>query len=152
VHPALQQLLAQLDRERLAREYVLARLNRAEVEAMLAAIFAEQSVVPGELLELLATLTDGNPFFLEEVLKSLLTSGGITFTDSGWIRLLPAAPTDRQLAVYRRRCSNAPDACGHQRGGYSPWRRWPDGASRSPCSSACSPAQTPRWWRCSKKW
>ena len=41
VHPGLQHLLAQLDRERLVGEYVLARLTRSEIEAMLHAIFAE---------------------------------------------------------------------------------------------------------------
>ena len=101
VHPGLSQLLAQLDRERLVREYVLKRLSSVEVEAMLLAIFAEQRVVPGELREMLYTLTDGNPFFLEEVLKSLLTSGGITFTDSGWVRLLPSSSPDRHLSIPR---------------------------------------------------
>lgn len=102
VHPALQRLLAQLDRERLAHEYVLARLNRPEVEAMLSAIFAKQNVGKGDLLEPLYTLTDGNPFFLEEVLKSGLSSGAITFTDNGWVHLLPAAaPADRQFAIPR---------------------------------------------------
>ena len=91
VHPGLGHLLAQLDRERLAWEYVLTRLTRSEVEAMLRAIFAEPRVLPGELREMLSTLTDGNPFFIEEVLKSLLTSGGITFTDSGGVHLLPSA-------------------------------------------------------------
>jgi DNA-binding CsgD family transcriptional regulator len=101
VHPGLQHLLAQLDRERLAWEYVLARLTRSEVEAMLHAIFAEQRVLPGELREMLSTLTDGNPFFIEEVLKSLLTSGGITFTDSGWMRLLLSAAPDGHLSIPR---------------------------------------------------
>jgi len=101
VHPGLLHLLAQLDRERLAREYVLARLTRSEVEAMLQAIFAEQRVLPDELGETLSTLTDGNPFFIEEVLKSLLTSGGITFTDSGWMRLLLSAAPDGHLSIPR---------------------------------------------------
>jgi DNA-binding CsgD family transcriptional regulator len=91
VHPGLQHLLAQLDRERLAGEYVLARLTNSEVEAMLHAIFAEQRVLPDQLREMLSNLTDGNPFFIEELLKSLLTSGRITFTDSGGVRLLPSA-------------------------------------------------------------
>jgi predicted ATPase len=101
VHPVLQHLLAQLDRERLAGEYVLARLTRSEVEAMLHAIFAEQRVIPSELREMLSTLTDGNPFFIEEVLKSLLTSGGITFTDSGWMRLQLSAAPDGHLSIPR---------------------------------------------------
>ena len=101
VHPVLQHLLAQLDRERLAGEYVLAHLTRSEVEAMLQAIFVEQRGIPDELRELLYTLTDGNPFFIEEVLKSLLTSGRITFTDSGWMRLQTSAAPDGHLSIPR---------------------------------------------------
>src|SRR5579871_3079794 len=101
VSPDLLHLLAHLDRERLAREYPLARLSRAEVEAMLHAIFAEQPVVGGELLEMLSTLTDGNPFFVEEVLKSMLTSGRIAITDSGWVHLLPAPAEVRRFAIPR---------------------------------------------------
>ncbi len=101
VHPVLQHLLAQLDRERLAGEYVLAHLTRSEVEAMLQAIFVEQRGIPDELRELLYTLTDGNPFFIEEVLKSLLTSRRITFTDSGWMRLQTSAAPDGHLSIPR---------------------------------------------------
>ena len=99
VNPRLSRWLAQLDRERFSQEVTLARLTRSETEAMLRAIFAAQQVISGELLETLWTLTDGNPFFLEEVLKSLLTSEGITFTESGWVHYLPAAA--RQVAIPR---------------------------------------------------
>jgi predicted ATPase/DNA-binding CsgD family transcriptional regulator len=99
VHPRLSRWLAQLDRERLSQEVTLTRLTRSETEAMLRAIFSEQQMISGELLETLWTLTDGNPFFLEEVLKSELSSGGITFTESGWVHFLPAAA--RQVAIPR---------------------------------------------------
>ncbi|MGO8949494.1 MAG: helix-turn-helix transcriptional regulator [Ktedonobacterales bacterium] len=99
VHPRLSHWLAQLDREHFSQEVRLARLTRSETEAMLRAIFAEQQVISGELLETLWRLTDGNPFFLEEVLKSGLSSGGITFTESGWAHILPAAA--RRVAIPR---------------------------------------------------
>jgi len=99
IHPRLRSFLAQLDRERRVLEVTLTRLTRSETEAMLRAIFAEQQVISGELLETLWTLTDGNPFFLEEVLKSELASEGITFTESGWVHFLPAAA--RQVAIPR---------------------------------------------------
>lgn len=76
VSPDLLHLLAQLDRERLAREYQLAHLSRAEVEAMLQAIFAGQPVVGGELLEMLYTLTDGNPFFWKKCSSRCLPEAG----------------------------------------------------------------------------
>lgn len=99
VHPRLRSFLAQLDRERFCQEVTLARLSRSETEAMLRAIFPAQQVLSGELLETLWRLTDGNPFFLEEVLKSELASGGITFTEGGWVHVPPAAT--RQVAIPR---------------------------------------------------
>ena len=99
VHPVLGRWLAQLDRERLSQEVTLSRLTRSETEAMLRAIFAEQQVISSELLDSLWSLTDGNPFFLEEVLKSGLSSGGITLTKSGWVHFLPAAA--QQVAIPR---------------------------------------------------
>lgn len=95
----LSRWLARLDRERLSQEMTLARLTHSETEAMVRAIFAEQQMISGELLETLWTLTDGNPFFLEEVLRSLLASGGITFTEGGWVHFLPTAT--HQVAIPR---------------------------------------------------
>jgi DNA-binding CsgD family transcriptional regulator len=93
VHPGLSHFLAHLDRERLAQEVVLAPLSRSEVSAMLYAIFAlRRSVftVPplaqGELLDALYTLTEGNPFFIEELLKSLIEAGDIVYEHGRWER------------------------------------------------------------------
>jgi predicted ATPase/DNA-binding CsgD family transcriptional regulator len=116
VHPRLSHWLAQLDRERRVLEVTLARLTRSETEAMLRAIFAAQQVISGELLETLWTMTDGNPFFLEEVLKSGLSSGGITLTASGWVHVLPAA---RQAAIPR----SVQDAVQQRAGRLSPRAR-----------------------------
>jgi len=101
VHPGLQRLLAQFDRERLALEYVLGRFTTSEVEAMLHAIFPDQQVLPAELLKMLFPLADGNPFFIEEVLKTLLTSGTLTFTDGGWMCLQTFASSDGHPSVPR---------------------------------------------------
>jgi DNA-binding NarL/FixJ family response regulator len=78
--------LAQLDRERLAPELALERLSQAEVEAMLQAIFASPHPVPTKLLDTLYTLTDGNPFFVEEMLRSLIASGEFQYVDGAWKR------------------------------------------------------------------
>jgi len=93
VHPGLSHFLAQLDRERLALECALAPLTRSEVSAMLYAIFAlRRSVftVPplaqGELLDVMYTLTEGNPFFIEELLKSLIEAGDILYKNGRWER------------------------------------------------------------------
>jgi predicted ATPase/DNA-binding CsgD family transcriptional regulator len=78
--------LAQLDRERLAHEMILARLSRDEVDAMIRAIFELDRPVRTEFLDTIYPLTEGNPFFVEEVLKSLIVAGDIYLTSEGWDR------------------------------------------------------------------
>ncbi len=86
VRPSLRHFLAQLDREQFAQEISLVRLARDEVDAMLRAIFALPHSARVELVDLVYTLTDGNPFFVEEVLKSLIMSGDIYYADGRWER------------------------------------------------------------------
>ncbi|HXV44875.1 MAG TPA: AAA family ATPase, partial [Anaerolineae bacterium] len=85
-HPALSHFLAGLDRERLATELTLTRLEIGEVEAMLRAIFELERPVRIEFLEAIYDLTEGNPFFIEEVLKSLITAGDIFYAEGQWDR------------------------------------------------------------------
>ena len=82
--PGLSHWLAQFDRERLALELALKRLSRTEVDAMLQAIFAVPHPIPTELLETVYTLTEGNPFFVEEMLKSLMATGELQYADGTW--------------------------------------------------------------------
>jgi DNA-binding CsgD family transcriptional regulator len=86
VGPGLRHFLAQLDRERLAQEVELARLRREGVEAMLRAIFALPPTTRLELLDPIYALTDGNPFFVEEILTSLIASGEIYYAHGRWER------------------------------------------------------------------
>src|SRR2546426_1368425 len=93
VHPGLSHFLAQLDRERLAQECALAPLTRSEVSAMMYAIFALRrsvfmvpSLAQSELLDAVYTLTEGNPFFIEELLKSLIEAGDILYKNGRWQR------------------------------------------------------------------
>lgn len=76
VHPALGHFLAMLDRERLAAEIALARLAPDEVDAMLRAIFRAGAPLHREFAAAVAALTEGNPFFIEEVVKSLAMPDG----------------------------------------------------------------------------
>lgn len=85
-HSRLPHFLAQLDREHLAVELTMTRLARDQVEALLRAIFELARPVRAEFLDALFELTDGNPFFIEEVLKSLITEGDIFFRRGGWDR------------------------------------------------------------------
>ncbi len=110
VSPELRHFLAALDREHLAQDFSLQRLTRAEVEAMLQAIFAMHQAVPTGLLESLYQLTEGNPFFIEEVLKSLIVTGEITGKGGVWERTPlfgthihpPSIPRSVHDAVYQR--------------------------------------------------
>jgi len=86
MHPSLRHFLAQLDRERLAQEHSLARLTRDEVEAMLRAIFALSRSAHLELTDPIYALTEGNPFFVEEVLTSLIAAGDIFYANDRWNR------------------------------------------------------------------
>jgi DNA-binding CsgD family transcriptional regulator len=105
VRPGLRHFLAQLDRERLAQEIPILPLTRLEVEAMLHAIFANPSSAHLELPDPIYTLTEGNPFFVEELLKSLITAGDIFYVDGHWERKSLSelhVPRSMQDAVQQR--------------------------------------------------
>lgn len=86
LNPSLLHFLADLDHTRLAREATLTRLSREDVEVMIAAIFGQEGSVKPEFAEAIQSLTDGNPFFIEETLKALITSGDIYYGIGGWTR------------------------------------------------------------------
>ena len=110
VSPELRHYLAEFDREHLAQDFFLQRLARADVDAMLQAIFAMHQAVHTGLVESMYQLTEGNPFFIEEVLKSLIATGEITSREGVWERTLligthtrhPSIPRSVQDAVYQR--------------------------------------------------
>jgi len=82
--PGLRRWLAELDRERLAQELSLAPLSHTDVDAMLQAIFAAHHSVPTEMLDYIFALTEGNPFFVEEMVASLATSGEVLYAEGSW--------------------------------------------------------------------
>src|SRR5438270_980791 len=112
MQPELSSWLAQLDRERLAHKIRLAPLARNEVDTMLSAIFEERHTsfdmrrfLHGELLDTLYTLTEGNPFFVEETLSSLFAAGDIFYVQGYWNRKSESEvsiPQSVQDAVQRR--------------------------------------------------
>jgi DNA-binding CsgD family transcriptional regulator/tetratricopeptide (TPR) repeat protein len=113
VGPALRDFLLQLDRARLAHELALAPLAPAEVEAMIQRIFDLRRPIRAEFVHALYTLTEGNPFFIEELLKSLVVAGDIRSADRTWdsqpldALRLPRSVSD---AVQRRVEQLGPDA------------------------------------------
>ena len=105
ISPHLRRLLAQLGRGRLAHEVVLAPLTQSDVSTMLHAIFDLRRPVRAEFLEAIYTLTEGNPFFIEEVLQALIAVRGIFYADGEWNRKSLEElkiPPSVQEAVQRR--------------------------------------------------
>jgi len=104
--PELTHFLAELDRERLGTEFALKPMSAPDVEEMLQAILASpQAPVSREFLEPIFALTEGNPFFIEEVLKALTAGGDISYADGIWDRkeINPLhIPRTIQDAVQRR--------------------------------------------------
>ena len=85
-HPPLQHFLALLDRERLGLEFPLSRLSMDETKSMIRAVFNQSHPVGAGFLDVICQLTEGNPFFIEEILKSLITTGDILYEKDSWDR------------------------------------------------------------------
>jgi DNA-binding CsgD family transcriptional regulator len=81
---ALQQLLAQLNRRRIAHELALGPLTHVEVKTLVRTIFMLRQPMPPEFLEVISNLAEGNPFFVEEILKALAAAGEIVYVDGAW--------------------------------------------------------------------
>lgn len=109
---ALRHWLSQMDRERLAQEFSLERLSRADVTAMLRAILDMKQEVDADLLNTLYARSEGNPFFVEELLKSLMTTGELVLADGSWKRTAQRASVPRsvQEAVQQRTAYLSADA------------------------------------------
>jgi DNA-binding CsgD family transcriptional regulator len=84
--PPLRNWLDALDRERLAREIALAPLPHDEIASMLRIIFDLSRPVHAEFVDVIYHFTEGNPFFIEETLKSLIAAGDIFLGEGGWNR------------------------------------------------------------------
>jgi DNA-binding NarL/FixJ family response regulator len=69
--PSLRRCLASLERERLTFEVALERFSADEVAAMLGHMLGPNRRPGPPFVAAVAELTDGNPFFVEEVLKAL---------------------------------------------------------------------------------
>jgi predicted ATPase/KaiC/GvpD/RAD55 family RecA-like ATPase len=82
-HP-LTPVLAELNRERLPQELQLKRMSLSDVSEMIKNIL-EQEKVPDEFCELIYEKTRGNPFFAEEVVKSLKEEGTIYLEKGKWV-------------------------------------------------------------------
>jgi class 3 adenylate cyclase/pimeloyl-ACP methyl ester carboxylesterase len=87
-HP-LAQTLADLRRERAFERVSLHGLDEGETGALIGAWAGQQ--MPPALIEAVHELTEGNPFFIEEVLRHLAETGAIYRRDQGWTTRLTVA-------------------------------------------------------------
>lgn len=81
-HP-LATALVEWNRERLATRLSLGRLSQADTGKLLATLFG-QATISEEFVALLFRETEGNPFFIEEVVKALIEQGQIYREQNGW--------------------------------------------------------------------
>jgi len=105
--PSLLKLLDQLRRRRLGQEIALRPLSLGDVETMLRSIFNVSQPLQAEFLDLVYTFSEGNPAYVEELLRTLVETGDIRYDEAKgvWERK-PAAelrvPRGIQDAVQRR--------------------------------------------------
>ena len=109
----LARLLADFDRARCAWEVSLRPLDATQVASMLGAIFGPEAVFDQAFIAKLHALTEGNPFFVEEVLKALIVDGDLAVADGAW-RARPLehvrVPRTAAEAVGRRLAGLSEDA------------------------------------------
>ncbi len=91
----LEDLLGVLNHDRLSVGLELAQLSLDEVGTMLSACLGRAELPPAEFTQRLHALTDGNPYVLEEVLRSLAMTGELSADATGvW-------PSSRDLQIPR---------------------------------------------------
>ena len=83
-HP-LAEAIVEWNRERRPVRLALGRLSQDESAAMLASLFQAETVSP-EFVAAIQRETEGNPFFIEEVVKALIESGVVYREDGRWER------------------------------------------------------------------
>ena len=81
----LSKMLMKLNRERVLENVSVKNLNSGETTEVIKQTFGEPIVSP-EFADLIYNRTGGNPFFVEEVLRSLVDDGTIFRTEKGWDR------------------------------------------------------------------
>jgi tetratricopeptide (TPR) repeat protein/KaiC/GvpD/RAD55 family RecA-like ATPase len=110
-HP-LKPVLAELNRERLLQSVQLKRMSFDDVSEMIKRIL-EQDDIPREFCELIYERTRGNPFFVEEVIKSLKEEGVVYREDDKWkIREVSKIEFPETVkSVIKKRVSRLDDEC-----------------------------------------
>ncbi|MFQ6013317.1 MAG: serine/threonine-protein kinase PknK [Thermoplasmata archaeon] len=109
---ALSQLLFDLNRERLLETVTLPRLQPLHVADMITASLGEEEISEA-FRDLVFAKTGGNPFFVEEVLRSLVEEGVIFKTGDRWDRrpIAEIRIPSSVRAVVRQRLDRLDERC-----------------------------------------
>lgn len=83
-HP-LADALVQWNRQRQAERIQLARFTPAETNTLIATLFGQEQI-SNEFAGAIFRETEGNPFFIEEVIKALVDQGQIYWVNDHWER------------------------------------------------------------------
>jgi len=111
-HP-LAKSLEEWNRERLATRIRVGRLKLADTTALVATLLAQETVTD-EFAEIIHKETEGNPFFIEELLKALIDDGNMYRQGSSWNRReigKLALPQSVKVAIGGR-LERVGDTCG----------------------------------------
>ncbi len=81
----LEQTIMKFNKQRLLETVTVKNLNNEDTANLIKQVFGEQTV-SSEFADLIYHRTGGNPFFVEEVLRSLVEDGTIFRTEKGWDR------------------------------------------------------------------
>jgi predicted Ser/Thr protein kinase len=110
-HP-LNDAISQMNRERLFYRLPLRRLSEEDTRSLLSGLFDDE--VSRELAAAVYRETEGNPFFIEEVVKALVEEGKIYREGGRWQRRLKIEELEipqSVKAVIGRRVQKAGEAC-----------------------------------------
>ena len=131
-HP-LAEMLADLRRDETVERMALRGLDEGEVTAFVEAA-ADQPLSPevAELAHAVYAGTEGNPFFVGQVLRHLVESGAVVLEGGRWVRTAApiASASPRACAVISRRLATLDDESTP----CSPWRRSSAPTSTPNCS------------------
>lgn len=97
-HP-LNHVLAELARGRLAEEIRLRPLTRDEIGDMVKLALSLDRPTTREFSDALFERTEGNPFFIEEILRALVERGELAYRDGSWRRTKSVAELTIPVSV-----------------------------------------------------
>lgn len=85
-HPDLRRALVEISRLQVGVELPLGRLSIGNVDLLLRGFFNQPYSIRSDFLRAVYQLTEGNPLYVEEVVRSLIAAGDVYRTGDRWTR------------------------------------------------------------------